>query len=94
MRVDKLGIPRFILIKADEYISAEHVLLALLSDHQSLISKELKKFSIDKEKVLLALSEVRGSHRIADENAEEKLNTLEKYGQDITDSAENRYLNN
>ncbi|MDD2751994.1 MAG: ATP-dependent chaperone ClpB [Candidatus Omnitrophica bacterium] len=76
----------------DEYISAEHVLLALLSDAESIVAKELRKAGIDKEKVLLALSEVRGSHRITDENPEEKFNALEKYGQDITDLARKNKL--
>lgn len=71
----------------DEYISGEHVLLALLSDNESIITRELKRLGIDKEKVLSALAQVRGSHRITDENPEEKFNALEKYGQDITDLA-------
>jgi ATP-dependent Clp protease ATP-binding subunit ClpB len=68
----------------DEFISGEHILLALLSDKDSLITKELIKSNIDKEKILQALSRVRGSHRITDDNPEEKFNALEKYGQDIT----------
>ena len=71
----------------DEYISGEHVLLADLSDNESVVAKYLKKLNIDKEKILSALSQVRGSHRITDENPEEKFNALEKYGQDITDLA-------
>jgi ATP-dependent Clp protease ATP-binding subunit ClpB len=72
----------------DEFISAEHILLAALSDGESVIAKEFKKFNIDKEKVLAALEPIRGSHRITDENPEEKFNALEKYGQDITSLAE------
>lgn len=71
----------------DEFISAEHILLALLSDEESVINKELKRRHIDKEKILAVLSGVRGSHRITDENPQEQFNALEKYGQDITDSA-------
>ena len=71
----------------DEFISAEHILLALLSDNESPAAKELKRLNIDKEAVLSALSQIRGSHRITDENPEEKFNALEKYGQDITDLA-------
>lgn len=76
----------------DEYISAEHILLALLSDNDSIVTKELKKLGIDKEQVLFALSQIRGSHRITDENPEEKFNALEKYGQDITDLAQKNKL--
>jgi len=71
----------------DEFVSGEHVLLALFSDDDSVVTKEMKKWGIDKEKILSALAEVRGSHRITDENPEEKFNALEKYGQDITDLA-------
>ncbi|MCX5703990.1 MAG: AAA family ATPase, partial [Candidatus Omnitrophica bacterium] len=71
----------------DEFISAEHLLLALLADNDSPVTGELKKANLDKEKVLLALAGVRGSHRITDENPEEKFKALEKYGQDITDLA-------
>lgn len=71
----------------DEFISAEHILLALFLDHDSIVTAELKKLKIDKEKILAALSSLRGSHRITDENPEEKFNALEKYGQDITDLA-------
>jgi ATP-dependent Clp protease ATP-binding subunit ClpB len=71
----------------DEFVSAEHILLALLTDNESLAARELINSGADKEKILGALSEVRGSHRITDENPEEKFNALEKYGQDITDLA-------
>lgn len=76
----------------DEFISAEHILLALLDDQDSVLVREFKKLGIDKEKVLSALRQVRGSHRITDENPEEKFNALEKYGQDITSLARNMKL--
>lgn len=72
----------------DEFISAEHILLALLSDNDSVVAGELKKLRIDKEKILFALSSIRGSQRITDDNPEEKFNALQKYGQDITGLAE------
>jgi ATP-dependent Clp protease ATP-binding subunit ClpB len=71
----------------DEFISAEHILLALLSDKDSAVAKEFARLGLDKERILLALSQIRGSHRITDENPEEKFNALQKYGQDITDLA-------
>lgn len=76
----------------DEFISAEHILLALLSDNDSVVSKELKKSGIDKERILSVLSQIRGNHRITDENPEEKFNALEKYSQDITDLAQKMRL--
>jgi len=71
----------------DEYISAEHILLAILADDDSIVTQELRKSGIDKERILSALLEVRGSHRITDDNPEEKFNALGKYGQDITELA-------
>lgn len=71
----------------DEFVSGEHLLLALLSDDDSVVTRELKKQGIDKEKILSALMQIRGSHRITDQNPEEKFNALEKYGQDITELA-------
>ncbi|MDD4894161.1 MAG: ATP-dependent chaperone ClpB [Candidatus Omnitrophica bacterium] len=76
----------------DEFISSEHILLALLSDNESAVAGELKKRGVDKEKVLSVLAQIRGSHRITDENPEEKFNALEKYGQDITGLAESLKL--
>jgi len=71
----------------DEFISAEHILLAFLSDDNSTVTRELKRLDIDREKILSALTQIRGSHRVTDENPEAKFNALEKYGQDITDLA-------
>jgi len=71
----------------DEFISAEHIFLAALGDNESPLARELKARGIDKEQVLTALTKVRGSHRITDENPEEKFNALQKYGQDITELA-------
>lgn len=76
----------------DEFISAEHILLAILSDNDSSVTRELKKQSIDKEKILSSLTQIRGSHRITDENPQEQFNALEKYGQDITDLAKKSKL--
>lgn len=70
----------------DEFISAEHILLALLSS-DGPIAKEFNRLNIGKEKVLSALNSIRGSQRITDQNPEEKFNALEKYGLDITDLA-------
>ncbi|MCM8800598.1 MAG: ATP-dependent chaperone ClpB [Candidatus Omnitrophica bacterium] len=71
----------------DEFLSGEHLLLSLFSDSASSITQELKRRGIDKEKILMALAQIRGSHRITDENPEEKFNALSRYGQDLTDLA-------
>ncbi|RKY30319.1 MAG: ATP-dependent chaperone ClpB [Candidatus Omnitrophota bacterium] len=72
----------------DEFISVEHILLALLYDSDSALTREIKRLNIGKDRILSALAEIRGSHRVTDENPEEKFNALQKYGQDITEMAE------
>lgn len=59
----------------DEYVSTEHLLLALSQD---------SKWGLDYKRVLETLKEVRGVHRVTDQNPEEKYQSLEKYGRDLT----------
>src|SRR5213078_2059950 len=60
----------------DEYLSIEHVLLALADS-----------VGVGKEQLLAALQEVRGSHRVTSQNPEEQYQALEKYGRDLTEEA-------
>jgi ATP-dependent Clp protease ATP-binding subunit ClpB len=60
----------------DEYLSIEHVLLAL---HE--------KVGVSREDLLAALAEVRGSHRVTSQNPEDQFQALEKYGRDLTEDA-------
>ncbi|MFH0791525.1 MAG: ATP-dependent chaperone ClpB [Candidatus Omnitrophota bacterium] len=71
----------------DEFLSAEHILLAVLSGEDNVLSKEFRKLNITSDKALNALKEIRGSERVTDENPEEKFKPLEKYGIDLTDLA-------
>ena len=57
----------------DDFLSVEHLLLAMND-----------RLDIGSEELLIALKDVRGSHRITDQNPEEKFGALEKYGQDLT----------
>jgi ATP-dependent Clp protease ATP-binding subunit ClpB len=70
----------------DEYVSVEHVLLALAKD-DGLAGRALRAHGATHERVLQALSEVRGSHRVTDQSPEEKMQALEKYGRDLTEAA-------
>ena len=70
----------------DEYLSVEHALLAL-ADGSSAAGEVLKKVGASKAKMLEALSEVRGSHRVTDQDPEGKMQSLEKYGDDLTERA-------
>jgi ATP-dependent Clp protease ATP-binding subunit ClpB len=70
----------------DEYISTEHLLLAFM-DSSSSAAKLLKEFGVTKNALLKALQSVRGSQRVTDPNAEERYQSLEKYGRDLTELA-------
>ena len=70
----------------DEFLSAEHYLLAL-ADSQGAGAKLLKEAGITRDKLMQALQQVRGSQRVTDQNPEGKYQTLEKYGRDLTELA-------
>jgi ATP-dependent Clp protease ATP-binding subunit ClpB len=70
----------------DEYLSAEHYLLAL-SDGKDDASKLLHAAGIARDKLMKSLVEVRGAQRVTDQNPEGKYQTLEKYGRDLTEAA-------
>jgi len=70
----------------DEYLSAEHYLLAL-SQSSDTAGKLLREDGATHDKLMAALVEVRGSQRVTDQNPEEKYQTLEKYGRDLTELA-------
>jgi len=71
----------------DEYVSTEHLLLAVVSFPNTEACKILKKYSITQDNVLKALVEIRGNNRVTDQNPEDKYQALEKYGKDLTDLA-------
>ena len=68
----------------DEYISTEHLLLALLALRDGGVAKLAQRASLTREAVLQALTSVRGSQRVTDPNPEGKYQSLEKYGRDLT----------
>src|SRR5581483_8676308 len=71
----------------DDYISTEHLLLALLdssSARDTDAGKLLTRLGLTKERVLQALTAVRGNQRVTDQNPEGKYQALEKYGRDLT----------
>jgi ATP-dependent Clp protease ATP-binding subunit ClpB len=70
----------------DEYISTEHLLLAMADDGGES-GRILKEQGVNKNAVLKALQSVRGTQRVTDPNAEEKYQALEKYGRDLTQAA-------
>lgn len=70
----------------DEYVSIEHILLAL-TEQKNQLSDLLKKHNLNKKDILAVLEELRGSERITDENPEGKFQALEKYCQNFTELA-------
>jgi ATP-dependent Clp protease ATP-binding subunit ClpB len=70
----------------DEYVSTEHLLLALAA-HPGAAGDALRSGGAGRDDLLKALTEVRGSHRVTDQNPEEKFQALEKYGRDLTEAA-------
>src|ERR1700752_807180 len=70
----------------DEYVSTEHLLLALAA-HPGGAGDALRSSGATHDELIKALSEVRGSHRVTDQNPEEKFRALEKYGRDLTEAA-------
>jgi ATP-dependent Clp protease ATP-binding subunit ClpB len=70
----------------DEFLSAEHYLLAL-ADSKGAAARLLKDAGVTRDNLMLALQQVRGSQRVTDQNPEGKYQTLEKYGRDLTEMA-------
>ncbi|HJX25917.1 MAG TPA: Clp protease N-terminal domain-containing protein, partial [Chthoniobacterales bacterium] len=70
----------------DEFISAEHYLLALTGANVPA-AKLLQQFGVTRDNLMQALQQVRGSQRVTDQNPEGRYQTLEKYGRDLTEQA-------
>ena len=70
----------------DEYVSTEHLLLAI-AQHPGRAGDALRSNGASHDHLLKALAEVRGSHRVTDENPEDKYRALERFGRDLTDAA-------
>ena len=71
----------------DEFISTEHILIAIVGEEKGEAAAIFGRFGIDKEKVYKALQKLRGGHRVTDARAESKYRSLEKYGRDLTELA-------
>src|SRR3954451_21589308 len=71
----------------DDYVSSEHLLLAMASANLGQASRILKDAGVDKDALMRALAEVRGSQRVTDPEAEQRYQALEKYTRDLTELA-------
>ncbi len=71
----------------DEYVSTEHLLLALAGQRNVSAGRILNEAGVTKESIYTALKEVRGSQRVTDQNPEEKYQALERYSKDLVELA-------
>lgn len=71
----------------DEYISVEHLLLAIAEEGEEDVKNLFRSFGITRERLLQTLREVRGNQRVTGENPEETYEALERYGRDLTSMA-------
>ena len=76
----------------DEYVSVEHLFLALLAYPNKAIKEIFTEYGITKERFLQALSTVRGNQRVTSDNPEATYDTLTKYGQDLVEKARSQKL--
>ncbi|MBP1543110.1 MAG: ATP-dependent chaperone ClpB [Oscillospiraceae bacterium] len=76
----------------DEYVSVEHLFIALVEKAGSSVAGICKSFGIEKTKLLKALSDIRGSQRVTSQNPEETYDVLKKYGQDLVELARQNKL--
>ena len=76
----------------DEYISVEHLFLALLDENDQTCAALLKRFGVTKDKFLVGLKAVRGNTNVTSDNPEDTYEALEKYGTDLTAAAKKHKL--
>src|SRR5204863_6160977 len=72
---------------SDEFISTEHLLLAIANERGGATAKILQEAGIDQEKIYVALREIRGDRRVTDQNPEERYEALERFSHDLTKMA-------
>ncbi|GFH89260.1 chaperone protein ClpB [Lachnospiraceae bacterium] len=76
----------------DEYVSVEHLFLAMLKHPNKEIKEIFREYGITRERFLQALSTVRGNQRVTSDNPEATYDTLEKYGQELVEKARSQKL--
>jgi len=71
----------------DEYVSVEHILIAIAESKESKAGKMLQGLGVSKDKIYQVLTKIRGSQRVTDQDPESKYQVLEKYSRDLTELA-------
>ena len=76
----------------DEYVSVEHIMLAMINNPNKAIGEIFTEYGVTKERFLQALSTVRGNRKVTSDNPEATYDTLEKYGQDLVEKAKKQKM--
>ncbi|MFQ6042677.1 MAG: Clp protease N-terminal domain-containing protein, partial [Candidatus Poribacteria bacterium] len=71
----------------DEYLSAEHILIAIADNKETPAGQILRQNGVTKDNILKVLVDIRGSQRVTDQNPEDKYQALERFGRDLTEEA-------
>ena len=77
---------------SDEYVSVEHLFLAMIKYPNRAVKELFREFGITRERFLQALSTVRGNQRVTSDNPEATYDTLNKYGQELVEKARDQKL--
>ena len=76
----------------DEFVSVEHLFLALIDTAEGSLKELLRTYNVDREKVMQALAALRGSQRVTSDNPEDTYEALKKYGSDLVERARQNKL--
>jgi len=71
----------------DEYLSTEHLLIAISDERRGVSSQILQRNGVTRDAIFRVLQEIRGPHRVTDQNPEEKYQALKRYSRDLTEEA-------
>jgi len=71
----------------DEFVSTEHLLIAIADEKRGASSQILQRNGVTKDSIFRVLQEIRGPHRVTDQNPEEKYQALKRYSRDLTEEA-------
>ncbi len=71
----------------DEYLSTEHLLIAISDEKRGPASQILQRNGVNRDAIFRVLQEIRGPHRVTDQNPEEKYQALKRYSRDLTEEA-------
>jgi ATP-dependent Clp protease ATP-binding subunit ClpC len=74
-------------ILKDDFLSTEHILIGIIEHGKNFVASLLRKYDLNTERFLSILKQIRGDHKVDSETAEEKYQSINKYGIDLTDLA-------